>query len=135
MSEIVTEGGCLCGAVRYRAESPPTVSMICHCHSCARASGAPAVAWVTFAAQAFHFLRGNPVAFHSSSPVTRRFCGICGTALTYAHAARPAEIDVTTRTLDDPDRFPPSHHSWLGDAPHWDRPADVLPAFERGQPT
>jgi hypothetical protein len=127
---MVSEGGCLCGAVRYRAVGEPTVSMICHCDSCARASGAPAVAWVTFAAQGFRFVRGEPVAFQSSPPVTRRFCGACGTALTYAHADRRAEIDVTTRTLDDPGRFPPSHHAWIADAPTWGRPADRLPAYE-----
>jgi hypothetical protein len=130
MPETAIDGGCLCGAVRYRAVGPPTVSMICHCDSCARASGAPAVAWVTFATQRFRFLRGEPAAFHSSPPVTRRFCGTCGTGLTYAHSARPSEIDVTTRTLDDPERFPPTHHSWIGDAPRWGRPADGLPAFE-----
>ena len=135
MSEIATKGGCLCGAVRYRAEGPPTASMICHCDSCARASGAPAVAWVTFRTQGFRFVRGEPVAFHSSPPVTRRFCGSCGTPLTYVHTARPSEIDVTTRTLDDPEAFAPSHHAWVGDGPSWSRPADGLPTFERSKST
>lgn len=134
MPEIAVEGGCLCGAVRYRAVGPPTVSMICHCSSCARASGAPSVAWVTFTAQGFRLLRGEPAAFRSSPPVMRRFCASCGTALTYAHAERPAEIDVTTRTLDDPERFPPSHHAWIADALAWSRPADGLPAFEGSKP-
>ncbi len=131
MHETVMEGGCLCGAVRYRAVGPPTASMICHCHSCARAAGAPAVAWVTFRMQAFSFLRGDPAELHSSPPVTRRFCRSCGTPLTYEHAVRPSEIDVTTRTLDNPDAFPPSHHAWVSDAPSWDRPADGLPVYER----
>jgi hypothetical protein len=107
--------------------------MICHCDSCARASGAPAVAWVTFAADDFRLLRGAPAELRSSPPVLRRFCATCGTALTYVHAERPAEIDVTTRTLDDPERFPPTHHAWIGDAPAWSRPTDGLPAFERSK--
>ncbi len=135
MPEIEIEGGCLCGAVRYRTEGPATASMICHCNSCARAAGAPAVAWVTFSAQGFRFLRGEPVAFHSSAPVTRRFCGSCGTPLTYVHTARPSEIDVTTRTLDDPGAFAPSYHAWVADAPSWNRPADGLPTFERSKQT
>src|SRR5262245_23290517 len=129
------EGGCLCGAVRYRVVGEPTVSMVCHCNSCGRASGATAVAWVTFPTQAFSILRGNPLSYHSSQSVTRRFCSVCGTALTYQHVGRPSEIDVTTRTLDQPEAFPPSHHSWLGDAPSWDRPGDGLPLHQRDKET
>jgi hypothetical protein len=134
MSHVAFEGGCLCGAVRYRAVGEPTVSMVCHCNTCARASGAAGVAWVTFATDAFVFIRGEPAAFRSSPTVTRRFCSACGTPLTYAHAERPAETDVTTRTLDDPERFPPTHHSWIADAPTWSRPLDGLPAFEGSKP-
>jgi hypothetical protein len=131
VAELAVGGGCLCGAVRYLLSGRPSASMACHCDSCARASGAPAVAWVTFAREQVSVVRGAPIAFHSSPPVTRRFCGACGTALFYEHAQRPTEIDVTTRTLDDPDLFPPTHHAWLGDAPAWDRPGDGLPQFER----
>jgi hypothetical protein len=104
--------------------------MICHCNSCARASGAPAVAWVTFPSERFSFVSGNPTAFHSSPLVTRKFCGSCGTAVTYEHAARASEIDVTTRSLDNPNLFPPTHHSWVGDAPLWNHPVDGLPTFK-----
>lgn len=127
------EGGCLCGAVRYRVDGQPSVSNVCHCRSCARASGAPAVAWVTFARDQFAVIRGAPAAFASSPPVTRRFCRACGTALTYEHADRPLEVDVTTRTLDDPDLFPPTFHAWLSDAPRWDRPDDALPKLQKGE--
>lgn len=128
------EGGCLCGAVRYRVLGPPSVSMICHCASCARAAGSPAVAWVTFATDRFSVVRGTPAEYHSSPPVTRTFCGACGTPLTYRHADRPTDIDVTTRTLDEPSSFPPTHHAWMEDAPSWDRPSADLPAHPRGKP-
>lgn len=134
MPDTVTMGGCLCGAVRYRASGTPTVSMICHCNSCARAAGAPGVAWVTFPKPAFCFTAGDPASFRSSLPVTRRFCRSCGTPLTYEHANRPTEIDVTTRSLDDPELFPPSHHAWLSDAPSWSRAGDALPTYPRGKP-
>src|SRR5262245_47550244 len=133
MAENVVEGGCLCGAVRYRVEGRPTVSMICHCNSCARAAGASAVAWVTFPAKAFAFLGGEPATLRSSPPVIRRFCPRCGTPLTYENKATPTEIDVTTRSLDDPEAFPPTHHSWVSDAPTWGRPSDGLPAYERSK--
>ena len=67
------EGGCLCGAIRYRVSDVPTNSMVCHCRSCRRVAGAPVVAWVTFAADQFELLRGSPAEIRSSEPVRRRF--------------------------------------------------------------
>ena len=131
MTDSVTEGGCLCGAIRYVAHGAPTVSMICHCNSCCRAAGSPVVAWVTFAANQFGFVRGAPSEYRSTPPVIRTFCSTCGTSLTYVHAERPSEIDVTTSSLDDPGAFPPTHHSWVGDSAAWVRFGDGLPAYER----
>jgi hypothetical protein len=130
VAEPVTEGGCICGAVRYVARGAPTASMICHCNSCRRAAGAPAVAWLTFPASRFSFVRGVPSEYRSTAPVTRTFCSTCGTSLTYVHAARPSEIDVTTSSLGDAAAFPPTHHSWLGDSVPWLRFGDGLPACQ-----
>jgi hypothetical protein len=123
-------GGCLCGAIRYRIDVAPTVSMICHCRTCRAAGGAPVVAWVTFPTTDVSFVQGTPAAFHSSPPVTRTFCPSCGTPLTYVHADRPGEIDVTTCSLDDPAAFPPTYHAWLEHRVGWVRFGDGLPTFE-----
>jgi len=127
----VTEGGCLCGAVRYRISGPSTISMVCHCRTCCKAAGSPAVAWVTVAGQDFSLVRGSPSEFHSSPPVTRRFCPSCGTPLTYLHADRPGDIDVTTSSLDDPGAFPPTYHAWMSHGPNWLRFGDDLPVYDR----
>ena len=134
MPSPVTDGGCFCGAVRYRLTGPPTASMICHCQSCCRAAGSPAVAWLTVAADDFSLVRGSPCEFHSSRQVTRTLCASCGTPLTYTHADRPGEIDVTTCSLDDPAAFPPTYHSWTSHSPAWLRFGDDLPVYERSNP-
>jgi hypothetical protein len=58
----VREGGCLCGAVRYRIEALPTDIAYCHCRMCQKASGAPAMAWATVPASAFAWTRGRPTS-------------------------------------------------------------------------
>jgi len=116
-------GGCLCGAVRLRISGRPIFSVICHCASCRRASGAPSVAWVGFESGAVTVAAGDPQVFNSSTGVTRRFCRRCGTALTYENARRPGTIDVTTLALDDPSLFPPTSEVWLGDRLPW-QPVD-----------
>jgi hypothetical protein len=82
----VAEGGCICGAIRYRVAGEPTNTMICHCQSCRRVAAAPVVAWVTFPKARFELLRGHPAEFRSSPPVRRTFCAACGTPLTYEHS-------------------------------------------------
>jgi hypothetical protein len=118
------EGGCLCGAVRYRIAAPALSSGICHCTSCRRASGAPTVAWVTVNRTDFAWLCGTPVEFNSSPGVVRRFCGRCGSGLTYQHATLPTTIDITTGSLDDPERFAPTMEVWLEDKISW-QPTDA----------
>ena len=123
------EGGCFCGAVRYRASAPPKASLICHCASCRRAAAAPAMPWVTFAADDFSITRGDLATYRSSPPVRRGFCGACGTPISYEHDERPDEVDVTTVSLDDPEAFPPTHHLRLMEALAWVRFGDGLPAY------
>ena len=129
MSATRVEGGCFCGAIRYRANSKPANSMVCHCQSCRRIGASPVVAWLTFAKAGFQFTRGQPAAFSSSAPVRRTFCASCGTPLTYENTKASTEIDVTTCSLDHPEAFPPTHHSWTSHDIAWVRFGDGLPSF------
>jgi hypothetical protein len=88
------------------------------------------VAWVTFPSAQFQLLQGQLTAFHSSQPVRRTFCATCGTPLTYEHADSAGFVDVTTCSLDNPESFPPTHHSWLSHDLAWVRFGDGLPSFE-----
>jgi hypothetical protein len=123
----------MCGAVRYSLSVSPSNSMICHCQSCRRVAGSPVVAWVTFATEAFQFTSGAPVEYASSPKVRRRFCGACGTPLTFEHADIPGFVDITTCSLDDPSAFPPTHHSWLSHDVSWVKFGDGLPTYEQSR--
>jgi catechol 2,3-dioxygenase-like lactoylglutathione lyase family enzyme len=127
------EGGCLCGALRYRATGPASQATLCHCASCRRASAAPAVAWVSFPAGSFAFTRGEPRRFRSSPPVERCFCAACGTPLTYRHDAFHDVVDVTTASLDAPERFPPADHTWASERLAWWRPEPRWPELPRSR--
>jgi hypothetical protein len=117
------EGGCLCGAVRYRIRGTPQSSVACHCASCRRASGATPVAWITVERSQFDLVQGTPQAYPSSPGVMRQFCARCGSALTYAQAKSAGTIDITTATLDDPNAHPPTADVWLSDKLRW-QPTD-----------
>jgi len=133
VSTTATEGGCICGSVRYRVIGEPAGSMVCHCQTCRRVAGAPVVAWVTYPTAQFQLLRGEPSHFHSSEPVRRTFCPACGTPLTYEHSDGAGFIDITTCSLDNPNLFPPTHHSWLSHDLEWIRFGDGLPTFQQSR--
>jgi hypothetical protein len=85
---------------------------------------------VTFPRASFAFTGVEPVQFRSSPPVVRTFCGACGTLLTYSHADFAGEIDVTTASLDAPERFAPRDHTWSEEALPWVE-LGSLPRFPR----
>jgi hypothetical protein len=55
----------------------------------------------------------------SSTPVHRGFCRKCGTQLTYAHESAPDTIEITTASLDEPERFQPTKEIWLSEKLPW----------------
>jgi hypothetical protein len=132
MSELLG-GRCFCGQVRYRCGPLLSAPTLCHCESCRRAAGAPAVGWLTVARADFAWTRGELREYESSPGVYRSFCPRCGTPLTYRSDAREGEIDVTLGSLDDPAVAAPVDHIWMADAPAWDRPGDGRPTFPRSR--
>jgi hypothetical protein len=57
----------------------------------------------------------------------RTFCPCCGTHLTFEHDNASDEIDVTTCSLDDPERLPPDDHTRTSSKLGWVKLADSLP--------
>jgi len=124
------EGGCLCGAVRYRIEAEAAEASICHCATCRRAAGAPSVAWATVAADAFAWTAGAAARHASSAEVLRTHCAVCGTCLTYQSS--PDSIDVTLASLDDPEAIRPTSEIWLSHRLRWEAVDPARPGFPRG---
>lgn len=127
MSERFLEGGCLCGATRYRVRGEPVLVSLCHCSMCRRAAGAPAVGWVTCAIPSFELTAGAPKIYPSSKGVERGFCDRCGTPLTFSADFLPGLIDVTLGSFDEAARLEPQMHIWESSRLPWLNLADDLP--------
>ena len=56
----------------------------------------------------FRYVAGTPRVLRSSAKGTRYFCGQCGTPLVCITTDHPDNVDVTTGSLDQPERFAPT---------------------------
>lgn len=130
MSEAtVFEGGCLCGAIRYRAISAPIRGVICHCAMCRKHSGAPALAFVHFRTQDFSWLHGEPARYRSSAFAERGFCPVCGSTLSMHEEVLADRVQITVGSLDEPQRVRIDDHVWTQQQVPWFRIDDALPRF------
>lgn len=119
-------GGCLCGAVRYRSGEEPVYASYCHCGMCRKASGAPFSGFVEFPDAALEWTSGMSRQYRSSGGVIRRFCGDCGSSLTF-------EADgvtfISQGSLDAPEQITFNCHTYTQSRlPGMDL-ADGLPQF------
>jgi hypothetical protein len=131
--QIMIKGGCLCGAVRYTLSEPALQTCLCHCEDCRKASGAHAVAWTFFRSGALEWKQGTPKTIQFAER-ERSFCGDCGTPLMFFDPAIPHLFEVSTCSLDEPDKFPPKDQCWLTDAVGWSDAIDSLPRYDEYSP-
>jgi hypothetical protein len=134
MVESVFEGGCQCGAIRYRVSGQPVMAAICHCTMCRRANAAPAVAWAMFREAQVAFLKGSPTTYASSPEARRGFCPACGTQICFTAEYIPGLIDLTIGSLDHPEMVAPTLHYWDAKRLPWVHFADDLPKFPEFPP-
>lgn len=101
------EGGCYCGAVRYKAEGDPILKGQCYCRECQYLTGGGPNIFMAMPASGFTYTKGAPKQFTRTDleqPVTREFCEKCGTHIVTRPRRFPGVI-LKVGTLDDPGIF------------------------------
>jgi hypothetical protein len=102
------EGGCYCGALRYKAEGDPMFKGQCHCRECQYFSGGQPNVIVAMPGAGFSYTKGSPKGFARkdlASPVTREFCAECGTHILTRAPGVPGGVILKVGTFDDPSLF------------------------------
>jgi hypothetical protein len=130
MSEKPFEGGCLCGAIRYRATAAPVRGVICHCPQCKKHSGSLALSFVHFPVKNFTWLKGEPKRYRSSQFAERGFCEKCGSTLSMHEEVLADRMLIAVGSLDEPARARIDDHVWTKDRIPWFDVSDGLPRFE-----
>src|SRR6188508_1100070 len=130
---VLREGGCSCGAVRYRLASDPLFVHCCHCLNCQRQTGSAFVINALIEADRVEVLAGEPQAVdvpRDDGSMQRVFrCPDCQVAV-YSVYTRPQILFVRGGTLDEPSSVAPDVHIFTRSKLPWVTIPDSVPAFE-----
>jgi len=129
------EGGCYCGALRYRTEGEPMFKGQCHCRECQYISGGHPNAVMAMSEAGFKYTKGSPKQFRRSdlpNPVTREFCPTCGTHIAAKSPGLPGAVLLKVGTFDDPSIFGgPQMVIFTIDKQKFHHVPEGVPTFER----
>ena len=127
------EGGCYCGAVRYRAHGEPMMRAQCHCRECQYIAGGMPNVIMGMPASGFAYTKGAGKPFKRAdleNAVTREFCAECGTHLTTRIPRDPSVVILKVGTLDDPSQYGgPQAVIWTADAQPFHLMPEGVPQF------
>ena len=129
----VRDGGCACGAVRYRLASEPMFVHCCHCLNCQRQTGSAFVVNLLIEADRVELLAGKPLPVdvpRDDGGAQRIFrCPACQVAV-FSEYSRPEVRFVRGGTLDDPASVAPHVHIYARSKQPWVRVPDAAPVFD-----
>lgn len=120
------EGGCFCGAVRYRLGSVFDC-IYCHCAECRKALGGPAAVSVVGRRAEFTITSGEPRRFRRQHGY-HHFCAACGSPLFYL-ADDGEYVSIAVGSFDAPAGIEPLAHQFWPERLPWLALADELPKF------
>lgn len=112
-------GGCLCGAVRFRALTGDEVNA-CHCTQCQRWTGGGP--YYSVRAREVEVTGADRViAYHASAWGERASCGTCGAILYWRMQGKPLS-NLAAGALDDPSGLRVTSEIFVDYRPEWMAP-------------
>jgi hypothetical protein len=120
---VKLEGGCSCGAVRYRLKDRPMFTNCCHCLDCQRQTGGAFAINAIIETDQINMIGEAPVPVRmptdSGRPHDIYRCSKCQTALWSDYGGRPWARFVRVATLDDPTAIAPDAHIFTRSKQPW----------------
>ena len=132
--QVMHQGGCHCGVVRFSIIGALDRVVACHCRDCLKCTGNSVAATAVFNDQIT--ITGDTLSWYrSSAQAEQGFCSACGSSLFYRGMDSPT-ISITAGVMDNPGVLEFGGHIHLHDHPGHQplepAPADIHDAFISG---
>lgn len=129
------EGGCFCGAVRYKIDGALGRASACHCSRCRKVFSGASSAYAEIAdGSRFSWVTGEDALteYISNSGWGVLFCRICGSTLCglFDHKVH----GVTLGTVDGDPGVQIEVHTFVGSKAAWDHIGGSAPQFDEEDP-
>jgi hypothetical protein len=123
LPQFPVEGGCQCGAVRYRLKAAPMGIYACYCKDCQRFSGTTHTLSMVVRAGDVELIAGELAGFDKaadSGRVVRMLgCRLCGTKVWNEPLSFPDLVIMKPGTLDDMSWARPVGSIWTDRRQRW----------------
>ena len=128
-------GSCACGQVTYSILNEPFFTQACHCKDCKKSTGSSFVVHSMVHEDDFSIdgnIESTDLPTGSGAGQRAYFCTNCGVYLycKYKIAEVEKRLAIRSKTLDNPNQFPPEAHIFVKDKDPWINLRGIKNCFE-----
>ena len=127
------KGGCICGKVKYYLNEKPLFTQACHCKDCKVLTGSSYVVNSSVLENTL-IVEGEVSSTErkagSGASCKTYFCIKCGTYVYADYDSAVRRLTVRTKTLDNPEKFPPQAHIFTKNKDPWLNLSDDVICFK-----
>jgi hypothetical protein len=139
LPEFPVNGGCACGAVRYRLSAPPPFVYTCHCTDCQTLTTSAFTLSAPVKRETVQITKGALKTWvrtttESGKPTTQHICGKCGVRIFSEPPSAPDRITLRLGTLDDTSWLRPAAAIWMKSAQPWFIPTPDMLTYDKQPP-
>jgi len=132
---MIVEGGCYCGAVRYKAQGDPMMKAECFCRECQYITGGGNLLVMAMPSDKFELTKGKVKGYSRDdieNPVSREFCENCGTHLFTRSPGFKVAVIIKVGSMDNQSLFGKAESvNFVSDAQPYHRLPDDIPCHQK----
>ena len=127
------DGGCRCGAVRFRVKGRPMITMACHCTGCQKMTASAFSLSSFYPLESFEVVQGETVLGGLQQELKHHFCQDCKSWMFTRAGAIGPFVNVRSTLIDDSRGYKPFIETYTCEMLPWAQTSAVH-SFEKFPP-
>jgi hypothetical protein len=131
--DLIGEGGCRCGRLRFSVSTAPLITMACHCTGCQRMTASAFSLSALYRSSSFQVLKGEPAVGGLHGATRHFFCPFCMSWVFTRPDGLEDLVNVRATMLDDARGYTPFIETYTSEMLPW-ATTPAVHRFERFPP-